>query len=257
MSEPRFLRASRLIAAVQAPVVVPQARRLRRSTVHLPDAALPWEGEFAGPVRAGVRALRLLVLGDSTAAGVGVDSQIDGLPGRLAITLAERLGRGVAWRAVGENGATTHDLLERFVGEAFIEPFDLLFLSIGANDALGVRSAAAYARDLRRILNLASRAQPDATVLVSSMPLFGDFDLLPEPLRGALFRHARNLERAGRAVTATDPRWIMSSQPPPYAEGFFADDEFHPSATGYRDWADWAVDDAWHRGLQHLEDVES
>src|SRR4051812_8842369 len=175
MSDPRFLRASRVIAALQAPVVVPQARRLRRSTPHLPDAALPWRGELAGPAP-----LRLLVLGDSTAAGGGVETQLDGLPGRLAITLHDRLGRGVRWRAVGKNGATTRDLLEGFVDEAFAEPFDLMFLSIGANDALGVRSAAAYARDLRRILNLAALAQPDALVLVSSMPVFGRFALLPE-----------------------------------------------------------------------------
>jgi lysophospholipase L1-like esterase len=248
MSDPRFLRASRVIASLQAPVVVPQARRLRRSTPHLPAAPQPWPGELAGH-----DPLRLLVLGDSTAAGVGVETQLDGLPGRLAIAINQRLDRGIAWRAVGENGATTRDLLERFVGEAFAEPFDLMFLSIGANDALGVRSAAAYARDLRRILNLAMLAQPDATVLVSSLPVFGRFELLPEPLRGALFRHSRNLERAGRAVTVSDPRWIMSTQPPPYADGFFAGDEFHPSAIGYRDWADWAVSDAWDRGLNRIE----
>ncbi len=41
----------------------------------------------------------------------------------------------------------------------------------------------------------------------------------------------------------------MSNDPPPYAEDFWAADLFHPSASGYRDWAEWAVDEAWGRGL--------
>lgn len=265
MSDPRFLRASRLIAALQAPVVLPQARRLRSATPHLPEAALPWRGEHlidgvaaggasdgASDVEGDGPALRLLVLGDSTAAGVGVATQSDGLPGRLSAALSARLGRPVSWRAVGRNGATTRDLLTTFVAAAFDEPFDLLFLSIGANDALTLRSAGAYARDLRRILQLAAQHQPDALVLVSSMPSFGQFDLLPEPLRTSLLRHARNLERAGRAVVAADPHWRMSSQPPPYVEGFFAADAFHPGVVGYREWAEWAVDDAWAGSLDRL-----
>ncbi len=258
MSDPRFLRASRLIAALQAPVVMSQARRVRRSTPHLPEAELPWRGEHtvatgaASGTAGDAVPLRLLVLGDSTAAGVGVATQADGLPGRLAVALAARLERPVAWRAVGRNGATTRDILATFVDEAFSEPYDLLFLSIGANDALTLRAAGAYARDLRRILHLARQHQPDALVLVSSMPSFGQFDLLPQPLRTSLLRHALNLERAGRSVVSGDPHWRMSSQPPPYVEGFFADDAFHPGVVGYREWAEWAVDDAWAGSLDRL-----
>ena len=41
----------------------------------------------------------------------------------------------------------------------------------------------------------------------------------------------------------------MSPPPPPYTEGFFASDDFHPSALGYRDWAEFAVDDAELAGI--------
>ena len=40
----------------------------------------------------------------------------------------------------------------------------------------------------------------------------------------------------------------MSPPPPPYTEGFFATDLFHPSAIGYRDWARFAVEDAVRQG---------
>lgn len=241
---PHFLRASRPLAVLQGPVVLLQGRRLRRATPHVPDAARPWEGELAGP-----DPLRLLVLGDSTAAGVGAPTQQVALPGRLADALHARTGRGVSWRAVGENGAKASDLRERFLDEALRSPADLLFLTVGANDALGLRSAQAFTADVRHILDAFNARNPSAFVLMSSLPVFGRFGLLPQPLRTALYRHSLALEGAARRVVEGLPRTLMSNDPPPYGTDFWASDLFHPSANGYRDWAEWAVEEAWDRGL--------
>jgi lysophospholipase L1-like esterase len=242
--KPGLLRASRALAMLQSPVVLTQGRRLKATTPHLPEAALPWSGELAGP-----DPLRLLVLGDSTAAGVGAATQTEALPGRLADALHARTGRGIRWRAVGKNGATSREIIERFLDEALTEPADMLFLSIGANDAMTIRRASAFVRDVRHILDAFEKRNRGAFVLMSSLPVFGRFALLPQPLRTTLFRHSLALEGAARAVVEVRPRTLMSSNPPPYAEGFWADDLFHPGPSGYRDWADWAVEEAWDRGL--------
>jgi len=220
-----------------APVLIVQGRRLRRDTPRLPDAAQPWHGELEGP-----EPLRLLVLGDSTAAGVGAETQDAALPGNLARELAARTGRGVVWRAVGRNGATSHDLVTDYLGDAVSEPVDIVFLSIGANDALGLRPRWAFARDIRTLLTRLREVSP--VVLVSSLPAFFRFELLPNPLRWNLYLHSQSLEDAARAIVARTPGVHMSPPPPPYTPGFFATDLFHPSASGYRDWAQFAVDDA-------------
>lgn len=235
-----------------APVLVAQGRRLRRETPILPDAAQPWQGSLAGP-----DPLHLLVLGDSTAAGVGADTQDDALPGNLARELQAwwsrdhhsslampRPPRGVEWRAVGENGATARDILERYIDAATDRSYDVVFVSIGANDALGIRSRAAFGRDIRSLLTRLRTASPNAVILMSSLPAFFRFELLPNPLRRNLYLHSRSLEAAARAVVATFPGVHMSPPPPPYTEGFFATDLFHPSASGYRDWARFAIEDA-------------
>jgi lysophospholipase L1-like esterase len=244
---PRMLRASRTLAVLQGAVVLPQGTRVRRTTPRLPDAALPWQGELAG-----ADPLRLLVLGDSTAAGVGAATQHEALPGRLADALHARTGRGISWRSVGENGATAQDLRSRFLDEALSAPADLLFLTIGANDALAMRSARAFAADVRNILDAFDGRNPDAFVLMSSLPVFGRFGLLPQPLRTALYRHSLALEGAARAVVEERPRAVMSADPPPYSADFWAADLFHPGPNGYRDWADWAIDEAWDRGLAEM-----
>ncbi|MDH6182511.1 lysophospholipase L1-like esterase [Microbacteriaceae bacterium SG_E_30_P1] len=241
-------RLSRLAVIPAGAVVFVQGRRLRRDTPRLPDAAAPWFGEISGP-----RPLRLLVLGDSTAAGVGAPTQDEALPGHLARALRNFTGRGIRWRAIGENGVDAREFIERYLDEATTQPWDVVLVSLGANDALGLRSRRAFSRDIRVILDRIRSTSPDARILVSSLPAFARFELLPNPLRWNLSLHARNLEAGARAVVATVDGAHMAPPPPPYTEGFFATDLFHPSAQGYRDWARFAVDDAVSAGVLDLD----
>jgi lysophospholipase L1-like esterase len=230
---PRFSRA---FAVLLGPIVLRQARRMRKVIPRLPDAAQPWAGAIPGddPVR-------ILVLGDSTAAGVGAATQEDALPGNLARALSAEWERGAVWRAVGENGATAGDIVLRFLDEASHERYDVIFLSIGANDALTLRSRGAFRRDFRAILRRLRAVNPKALILVSSLPAFFRFEALPNPLRWALSLHSQSLETAARRFVKSEPGVIMSPAPPPYTPGFFASDLFHPSAQGYREWVEFAL----------------
>lgn len=233
---PRF---SRVVAVLLSPVVLPQARRVRRVIPLLPDAAQPWTGAIAGN-----EPISILVLGDSTAAGVGAATQDEALAGNLARRLSAEWERGVAWRAIGENGATSGDIAHRYLAEASREKYDVVFVTVGANDALKLRSRRAFGRDLRRILRRLRSVSPTALILVSSMPGFAQFAALPNPLRWALHLHAQNLETAARALVRSEPGVIMSPPAPKYTPGFFATDRFHPSASGYHDWVEFALVDA-------------
>lgn len=247
---PSLLRASRGFLVLHGPRILAQKRRLEAEVQRLPEAARPWEGRIDGP-----DPLRLVVIGDSTAAGTGAATQEEALPGSLARELHARTGRGVLWRAVGGNGADTREFLEAHLTDALARPADLVFVSLGANDAIHARSARAFARDLRTLLATLSDRLPDARILVANLPVFARFEVLPEPLRATLYRHSRNLERAAGRIVARDERWMITEElPPPYGPDFFASDGFHPSPSGYADWARWALDDAWERGLSGLAD---
>ena len=230
---------SRQVALLLSPVLLVQSRRVRRVIPLLPDAAKPWHGSVDGPDPASI-----LVLGDSTAAGVGALTQDEALPGHLARALSAEWGRGVSWRAIGKNGATAGDIVDHYLNAASTEPYDLIFLSIGANDALGVRSRGAFRRDIRVILRRLRAASPTALILVSSLPAFFRFEALPNPLRFVLYLHSQSLEATARRVVAGEPGVLMSPPPPPYTADFFATDRFHPSASGYRDWVEFALEDS-------------
>ena len=232
-------RYSRVLAVLLGPVLFPQARWAKRVIPRLPDAARPWEGRIPGrdPVS-------ILVLGDSTAAGVGAASQADALPGNLARRLSQEWERGAHWRAVGENGATTLDIVRRYLAEATTQTYDLIFVTIGANDALTLRSRRAFRRNFRTILRRLRSVSPKALILVSSFPGFSQFASLPNPLRWALALHSRSLEETARRFARSEPGVLMSPPAPEYTPGFFASDGFHPSPQGYREWVDFALADA-------------
>lgn len=236
------LAVSRAVALALAPVIVPQSRELRERIPILPEAPGPWRGATGN--KSDDNPVRLLVLGDSTAAGVGVDKADLGLGGQLARALNGATERRVLWRAQGRSGATARDLIARHLKPALREKTTLVFLSVGANDALAVRSARGFRRDIGHIIDKVFDAHPDAVLLMSSLPAFFRFRGLPEPLRSTLYRHSQALEHEARELIDAHPRAHMSPPPPPYTEGFFAVDDFHPGAQGYREWADFAVADA-------------
>lgn len=232
-------KLSRIVAIPLAPILIVQSRRLRRIIPRLPDAALPWTGTLTGP-----RPVRILVLGDSTASGVGARTQADALPGNLARALRERFGRGTSWNAIGRNGATARDIITDYLGDATADQYDLVFLTIGANDALGLRSRGAFRRDVRAIVDRLREASPRALILVSLMPRFDRFASLVNPVKWNLALHASSLDAAARKGVAGMPGVFAIPKPAPYTPEFWATDGFHPSEQGYREWVDFALDAA-------------
>lgn len=230
-----------------APILVPQTVHLRRTVPLLPEPPKPWRGgDGDGDGR---DPIRLLVLGDSMAVGVGVDDAAKGLAGQLADALTVHTGRPVRWRARGRNGATARDVIRDFLADALAEPSDVVMISLGANDAMQVRSYRAFRRDIKRIVRAVCAAHPRAIVLVSALPAFDRYGVLPEPLRSALYLHAQSLEVGARRALERIPRAHMTPPLPPYPKGFFASDDFHPSAEGYQKWAQFIVHDAVAHGI--------
>lgn len=221
-----------LVALVALPLALPLALHARRRALRLAPAAGPSCG-LAGAGLPG-EMLRLLVLGESTAVGVGVSCQQQALAGCLADELAHRHGRPVRWRACGENGITAGQACERLLPLALEDAADLVLLVFGVNDTTRLTALDRWQGALARMAGALS-AQ-GARVVVSAVPPLQHFTALPWLLRHLLGARARlldeRMEQVAYACGAT--RCAMELT---FSADFLALDGYHPSSLGYRRWA--------------------
>ena len=146
------MRAVRVAALVATPLVVAglvlgtEALRSTRRT-YLGGADAPATAGRVGPAGAETR---LLLLGDSTAAGVGATST----EGTVGAQLAALLPGPVAYDSVGVSGARAADLSDQVDQALEVRP-DLAVILVGANDATHLvrpgEAAAALATAVRRL----------------------------------------------------------------------------------------------------------
>lgn len=228
---------SRVMAFVLSPLLFPQSRVVLSHLPTLDEAHGKWKGSVEGP-----DPLRLLVFGDSTVAGVGVDDQSEALAQALATRFAEREGRGVTWKAIARSGVSSGELRSYFLPRAERGQYDLVFISIGVNDVLHLRTKRQFTRDLTAILEQLTAASPNARFYLSGIPRLERFGSLPDPLGTVLGARAHRLNAGAHEVLAHFPTVVHTPPWPIDTPGFFAVDDFHPSAVGYAAWARSAVD---------------
>ncbi|MCR9127541.1 MAG: SGNH/GDSL hydrolase family protein [Rhodobacteraceae bacterium] len=211
-----------------APLLAVQALAVRRHARILPEAA----GARSGTLGAGPP-LRLLILGDSSAAGVGAPTQDQALAGQLGLLLADRAR--VTWRLNARTGLTTAGMLKRLPDEDFT--CDVAVVALGVNDVTRLVPLELWlARQARLRAHLRS-ALGARQIIVSGVPPLGLFPLLPQPLRWVLGRQALRLDRhLRRALEAEDDCSHVSMAFPP-DPALMAADGFHPSAPVYAAWA--------------------
>lgn len=231
------------------PLLLAQGRWARSKGPRLPNAPKPWSGTISGR-----EPLRLLGLGDSTIAGVGVDNPMNGLTAQFARELYQYTGRGLTWDSIGQRGITAEDLVSDYLPAIDqTEPPDVVLVSIGANDAKNMVSPRRAATAIDTVVDRLHADFPQASIIMSSLPAFHLFRSLPQPLRSVMAGNGQAIERRVRPRIEQRHYAMMLPPPPHYPPHFFADDGFHPSAEGYAIWAEFAVEDVASRGLlEHL-----
>jgi lysophospholipase L1-like esterase len=213
---------------VLSPLLVAQAVTTRRKAPVLPEAAGARDGVVgAGPM------CRVLIVGDSSAAGVGVATQDDALAGHLTRTLAEAAAVRVRWQLIARSGINSAQALAMVQAEVSGSA-DFAVVVLGVNDVVdqvpsqrAVQRRAALADWL-----LAERGV--GHVVFAPLPPMHQFPLLPQPLRWVLGSDARRHDAAMAQWAAT--RADVSHVPIAMRLGAdcMAPDGFHPGEAVYR-----------------------
>ncbi len=222
-----------LATIVLGPLLMVQGLWVRKRIPKLPEP----EGSRSGMVGRGTK-VRILVLGDSAAAGVGVAHQDQALAGPLAAALS--VNYSVEWRLEAVSGTTTSAALERLVGIGCGE-YDVAVTSLGVNDVVAGVGRDRW-REQQRLLRALLRERFGVSrIVVSGFPPVAAFPALPQPLRWYLGRRSRELDadlerdvRGEADVTYLSLDFVSDMS-------LMAVDGFHPGPEIYRSWADAAA----------------
>lgn len=215
-------------AVLAAQAAVARGRRYARPEMTVAMRATMGEGT--------TRPLRMVLLGDASALGVGVNRMEDSLAGQLAELLAAAGGR-VSLSSVAVAGARSGDLATQVARCLLGPPPEVAVILIGTQDATHLVSPAEAGAALGAAVYRLRDA--GATVVVGTCPDLSAARAMAAPLRhvvGLLGRRiARAQATAGRSAGAAVVDLAARVGPVFRADpGMFCHDEFHPSADGYR-----------------------
>ena len=213
---------------ILSPVLVAQAVATRARLPRLPEPV----GERHGVVGQG-RPLRLLIGGDSSAAGVGVMHQRDALALRLAHRLAAAAPARVSWQLRARSGLTTAQTLALLLEHGPIAA-DVVVVLTGVNDVVDQVPSrrAVAARDT--LVNWLRNGHGVQHVVFAPLPPVHHFPGLPQPLRwvAGADAHRHNAALAEWAATRSDVSCVAMQVP--LNRGVMARDGFHPGEPVYR-----------------------
>lgn len=180
--------------------------------------------------------IRLAVLGDSGAAGLGAARPEDTMGAILATALSEVSGRTVTLSNHAVIGAQTADLQAQIDRALWTRPH-VAVIMIGANDVTHLVPRALSARRLRKAV---ARLRDNGTeVVVATCPDLGTVKPVPQPLRTVMRRGSRRLALAQAEATAVEGGRsvalgsLLGPEFDERPEVMFAEDRFHPSTEGY------------------------
>lgn len=194
----------------------------------------PYSDGRYGP-RRGI-SLRLCIVGDSLAAGLGNDYPHQTPGALLAERLVEASGRAVVLSTVAVVGARTEHLAEQ-VDRALVTRPTVVVISIGANDVTHLVPMRTSADRLGQAVHRLTEA--GCGVVVGTCPDLGSVKPIRPPLRNVARRKSRRLAALQGLVTVAEGGFSVSLADllgPEFAARpgeLFSADQFHPNPQGY------------------------
>ena len=232
------------VAVPLLPLLIWQGKKIRTSVPRLPEAKDTQRDQPLEPEKDFV----VLCLGESTMAGVGVDSHRIGFAGTLADALAEQLKKPVWWRVYAKSGYTAKQLRLRILPNLEEDRADLIVVSLGGNDAFRLNSPSSWQKEVTLLIKELRGKYPEVPIAFTNMPpikLFPAFTgtvkfivgNLVEILGQQLRRTVNSIDRVYYNEKVIRFKDWLHALPEGQGPGAFFSDGVHPSVLTYQLWA--------------------
>lgn len=167
---PKYLIGT-LLTIPLLPLLYLQGRRVKQSIPDLPEAKQP----FGSNGLKTQNELRILIIGESTMAGVGVATHQEGFAGTLADELASNLNLCVHWKVHAKSGMTAGRISDELLPYIEEKDWDLVVVGIGGNDAFKLNNPRSWKKQVRSLIQDLKNKFGDVPVVFTNMPPIKEF----------------------------------------------------------------------------------
>lgn len=153
------------------PLLYFQGKKIRKTVPRLPEAT-GTEGLVGDDADS---AIRLLSIGESTIAGIGVETHEIGFTGSLARELASLRKKSVHWKVYAKSGYTAKKIRKIIVPKIVNEHVDVIVVGLGGNDAFTLNSPNNWRTENRLLIETLREKFPEAAIVYANMPPIKEF----------------------------------------------------------------------------------
>lgn len=183
--------------------------------------------------------VKVAVLGDSSVTAPGVTGPEEIWVSLVCSRLAD--SRHIVLKSFAVGGSMAHDLIADQMDDAISFQPDLIFVSVGANDALKGVPLRRFEKNLDHLIG--RLADTGATIVQSGVGVMGTIPRLYPPLSTMMSGRATRFDRAHRRVAAKHGTWVVDHRSDDASlwhrdRSLWASDHFHVSAAGHARWAE-------------------
>lgn len=213
------------------PALVIQGNRVKKNTLRLPEP----EGAREGQTGTGNK-LSLLILGDSAAAGVGVEHQDDALLGAILHELKNNFE--IEWKLQAKTGDTSSKVI-RALDQIEVQHYDVIITSVGVNDVTKLMPAEAWIQKQEQLYSKIQQKFSPKLIIAAGVPPMNMFPALPNPLAWLFGQYAKQMNQQLEKFVnqQVNMQWIEYDIEKYRAMNLqMAADGFHPSKEVYTLW---------------------
>jgi lysophospholipase L1-like esterase len=148
-----------------------QGKKIKASVPRLPEA----KGIKGLSSVSSEKTLKMLTIGESTIAGVGVHTHQEGFTGALANELAIGLNTNIDWKVYAKSGYSALKVKEKIIPEIIEKSIDFIVIGLGGNDAFELNSPKKWNKDIRGLIKEIRIKFKNAPILFVNMPPIKEF----------------------------------------------------------------------------------
>ena len=222
-----------LIIGLLFPLLWYQGMRLKRKVPRLP---LPGDSPF-GICKGKDKEFKILGLGESPMAGVGIAKHSLTLTGLTAVKLNKLLGCSVKWEILAESGLSLKNL-NKLIGEQLGKNSNLVLVSMGGNDVFQLTPPWVWKNNINTCVKLLFEKENKPLILFSPVPPVGRFPAIPNPLRITFSFWGLLLQASlAQTINSMDNAYLLDERFPEGKE-YYLEDGIHPSPLAYDPWSE-------------------